>query len=120
MESLLYQLREIWAERRRVGLVTLGVLWGTLSLIVLLAFGSEMADATTHTMRNFGVHLLRFAGGATTRPFEGLPAGRAIQLLPEDAEAVREALTERYYQPNGLTPEIIPCIMVEGSGFAEF
>ncbi|MAW60436.1 MAG: hypothetical protein CMJ94_06340 [Planctomycetes bacterium] len=82
-------LQELWAERARVGLVALGVLWGTLSMGVLLAFGGAMSAATSATADNFGIDLLRVRGNATTQSFAGLPAGRGIGLRSSDAEALR-------------------------------
>ncbi len=94
MSALLDQLRELWAERRRVGLVALGVLWGTLGLTLLVAFGLEFRRATIATTLNVGDDLLCFSAGATTRPFEGLPSGRPIRLLPEDAPAVAASVPD--------------------------
>lgn len=94
MEPWVHHLRELWAERGRVGLVVLGVVWGTLSLTLLLAFGHSFVESTTETGRSFGTNLLRVSGGSTTRPFEGHPAGRRIALYPEDADAVAAALPD--------------------------
>ena len=88
MSSLLHHLRELWAERGRVGLVVMGVVWGTLSLTLLLAFGAEMVETTTGTAGNFGTHLLRLGSGARTVPYRGLPAGQWIHRYPEDADAI--------------------------------
>ena len=88
MRELARILSELWAERSRVGLVALGVLWGTLGLGILLSFGSSMNAASSETADNFGVALLRVGGAATTRPFQGLPAGRSLGLEPEDALAL--------------------------------
>lgn len=63
MEILLEQLRELWSERRRVVWVALGVAWGTLSLTLLIAFGSSFVSATHGTIDNFGKDLLRVGGG---------------------------------------------------------
>ena len=92
MEAVAHLLRELWAERGRISLVVLGVVWGTLSLSLLLAVGGELVAATTETSRSFGTGLLRFGTGATTMSHGGMPAGRTIQLVPEDAEAVRVAV----------------------------
>lgn len=94
MIALLDQLRELWSERRRVGLVALGVLWGSLGLTLLVSFGLEFKSATGATMVRIGDDLLRFSAGATTRPFSGLPSGRPIRLVPDDALAVAAAVPE--------------------------
>ncbi|MCP3916283.1 MAG: ABC transporter permease [bacterium] len=94
MIGLFDQLRELWDERRRVGLVALGVLWGSLGLTLLVTFGLEFRSATSATMIRVGDDLLRFYAGATTRPFAGLPSGRPIRLVPEDGPAVAAAVPE--------------------------
>lgn len=88
MSELRRILAELWAERARVGLVALGVLWGTLSLGILFAFGASMSAATSATADTFGVRLLRVHARATSRPHEGLPAGRALRMTAEDVAAL--------------------------------
>ena len=82
-------LGELWSNRLRMGLVALGVLWGTLSLASLLAFGGEMANAISQTSQNFGTDVLRVAGGSTTRPWQGRGPGQRVRLDANDAAAVR-------------------------------
>lgn len=81
-------LSELWADRLRTGFVALGVLWGTLGLASLLAYGGEMARATHATSMYFGRDLLRVSGAATTRPFRGFAAGRPVRLEVGDEELI--------------------------------
>ena len=108
MDAVLHHLRELWEERGRVGLVVLGVLWGTLSLTLLFAFGNEMVDATSQTSVNFGRSLLQVGSGATTRPHEGMPAGRWINRVAEDAEMVRAGVP-------GVDEVAVECLMGSGN-----
>ena len=89
MEGVLERLRELWAERRRLLWVALGVAWGTLSLTLLVAFGNSFVAATHGTMDHFGRDLLRISGGSTTLPYRGVPAGRGIPLRTQDAALLR-------------------------------
>ncbi len=82
-------LGELWSNRLRMGIVALGVLWGTLSLASLLAFGGEMTRAVSGTSQNFGSDLLRVTGGSTTRPWQGRGPGQRVRLGAEDAATVR-------------------------------
>lgn len=77
--------RELWVERSRLLLVVLGLVWGTVGLSLLTAFGSGMHDSMADILKTSGDAMLRLYAGSTTRPFAGLPAGRRIALLPEDA-----------------------------------
>ncbi len=87
---------ELWAERRRIGLVALGVAWGTLALTLLLAVGQSFVEATNQTISNFGDNLIRVAGNATTLPYRGLASGRAIGLVEADAELLARAVPQAH------------------------
>src|SRR5262249_42173987 len=76
--------RELWVERRRLTLVVLGLVWGTLGLTVLLAFGEGFHGAMGRALAASGDAMLRLWGGATTRAFQGLPAGRPVPLEADD------------------------------------
>jgi len=60
--------------------------------------------------------------GVVGAQLAGAGFGGCIMIMAkkESTEAIRQALTEHYYQPNGLKPDVIPCVMAEGSGLAEF
>src|SRR5262245_3611256 len=80
---------ELWAERSRMAMVTLGLVWGTLSLTVLMAFGQGSHEAMTGVLANSGQDLLRLSSGGTSRSFAGLPAGRLVRLRYDDVQALR-------------------------------
>ncbi len=87
---------ELWAERKRITLVALGVAWGTLALTMLLAFGQSFVIATNQTIHNFGENLIRVAGSSSTMPYQGLAAGRPVLLHVEDEELLRRALPQAH------------------------
>lgn len=84
-EWLRHCLRELIVDRGRVSLVVLGIVWGVLSLTVVLSFGQGLHAAMTRAVRAGGQNILRLYSQTTTLPFSGLPAGRDIRLVPEDA-----------------------------------
>lgn len=84
-EWLRHRLRELAVDRGRVLLVILGIFWGALSLTVVLSFGQGFRVAIARCLWNSGHDYLRVWGGMTTRPYAGLPAGRWVNLRPEDA-----------------------------------
>ncbi len=72
--------RELCSSRRALIPVVLGLVWGTVGLSVLMAFGEGFAVAMGASLARSGDAMLRFSSGATTQPFAGLPAGRRLQL----------------------------------------
>ncbi len=90
MHGCLEVLRELWADRRRSGLCVVALAWGTLGLTVLAGFGAGFDSAMRDVLHRSGDSLLRIRGGATTRPAEGLAAGRLVVVGLEDVEALRE------------------------------
>ena len=60
--------------------------------------------------------------GVVGAQIAGAGLGGCIMILAqkESVEALSNALTERYYGPEGREPEIISCIPAEGAGLAEF
>jgi len=60
--------------------------------------------------------------GVAGAQIAGAGLGGCIMVLArkESVEALSNALTERYYGPEGREPEIISCIPAEGAGLAEF
>ncbi|MBL7009019.1 MAG: ABC transporter permease [Planctomycetes bacterium] len=92
MEALRLLLRDLWAEKGRNALVALGVTWGTLSLTLLVSFGWEFVAAMNQVAANYGRSILRVSSGFTSAPFEGLPAGRFVELGQEDADLIGRAV----------------------------
>ncbi len=92
MNRLTEHLREIAADRSRFILVTLGVIWGVLSLTTVLGCGNGFDRAMKEATKNSGVEILRLFNGTTTRPWKGRPAGQPIRLKAEDATFLQERI----------------------------
>lgn len=94
LEAIRQRVVDLAADHTRIILVLLGVVWGTLSLTTVLAFGEEFSRSFERAIRESTRDILRFWAGATTRPHAGLPAGRWIGLSPEDARKIEERVAE--------------------------
>ncbi|MBI5851370.1 MAG: ABC transporter permease [Planctomycetes bacterium] len=90
MAELRELLVELWADRRRLALVVFALTWGTLGLVVLAGFGQGFDDAMRVVVARSGERMLRLSGGSTTRPFDGVPAGRPVRLEDAAVDALRE------------------------------
>jgi putative ABC transport system permease protein len=90
--------RFFWSEyrkrRRRASLITFALFWGTLSILLLMAFGQGMTTQARVSFSGLGQTLIMVYGGQTSLPFQGLPKGRPISLYPEDIDYLRDRIPE--------------------------
>jgi len=90
--------RFFWSEyrkrRKRAALITFALFWGTLSILLLMAFGQGMSTQARVSFSGLGETLVMVYGGQTSLVFEGLPKGRIIRLYPEDIDYLKERIPE--------------------------
>ncbi|MDA7497427.1 ABC transporter permease [bacterium] len=102
-------------DRGRIVLVTMGVVWGVLSLSIVLGFGKGLEQAMSEATVNSGVDMLRLWSGATTRPWQGRSAGSPIRFTPEDARYLEKAIPDL----RGVSVEFIsPSVPIEWRGLS--
>jgi putative ABC transport system permease protein len=87
-----------WSEyrkrRKKAALITFSLFWGTLSILLLMAFGQGMSAQFRVAFSGLGDTLIMVYGGQTSLEFEGLPKGRPISLYPEDVDFLKERIPE--------------------------
>jgi putative ABC transport system permease protein len=81
--------RNINQQRLRTFLTVFGIMWGTATLIILLAFGMGFRDLTTLNMRGMGDQIVIIFNGTTSINFEGYGIGRRIQMREPDASYIK-------------------------------
>ncbi len=91
-------VREFFADLRnqklRTSLTVLGIAWGTVAVVVLLAFGVGLEKQTKKRFHGLGDRIVILFGGRTTRAFAGFPDGRPVRLTAADAELIRQQVPE--------------------------
>ncbi|HVH11244.1 MAG TPA: ABC transporter permease [Gemmatimonadales bacterium] len=90
-------LADLQAQKLRTALTVLGIAWGTVAVVVLLAFGVGLERQTTKRFHGLGDRIVILWGGRTTKPFAGFPDGRSIRLLAEDAQTLTRDVPEIEY-----------------------
>jgi len=85
-------LDDIRKQKTRAFLTTIAITWGTLAVILLMAFGSGLTYRMKESLLNAGDRIIRIYGGQTTIKYEGLPVGRRILLREEDAQILLESV----------------------------
>jgi putative ABC transport system permease protein len=86
-------LQDLRTQKLRLTLTLFGIVWGTVAVLVLLAFGTGL-ERQAHQEMGMGENLLTVASGVTSLPYRGFPAGRRIRLVPEDAAVLRSQVPE--------------------------
>lgn len=94
MLSLRDALRQMWRDVRsqklRTFLTVFGIVWGTVSVSLLLAFGKGLQSQMILNSAGIGDAICIAWPGLTSTPFEGLGKGRRVRLNEDDVEAIRK------------------------------
>jgi putative ABC transport system permease protein len=108
--------RFFWSEyrkrRKKAALITFALFWGTLSILLLMAFGQGMNTQFHTSFSGLGQTLIMVYGGQTSVTFEGLPKGRQISLYPEDVDYLRDRIPEIL----NIAPESYNYLQVSANG----
>ncbi len=93
MLSLKDAVRQMWRDLRsqklRTALTVFGIVWGTVAVTLLLAFGKGLQRQITINAAGIGDQICIVWPGLTSVPFQGLGKGRRIRLNEDDVEAIR-------------------------------
>jgi len=96
--SLASTLRQFTADLRtqrlRTTLTVLGIAWGTIAVVVLLAFGVGLERQTRKRFHGLGDRIVILFGGRTTVSYAGFPEGRYISLREADGALLRREITD--------------------------
>lgn len=88
-EVLLQLLRDVRSQKLRTFLTVFGIVWGTVAVTLLLAFGTGLKKQMIKTTAGLGDRICIAWPGLTSIPYQGLGKGRRIRLMEEDVEAIR-------------------------------
>ncbi|MGB5105992.1 MAG: ABC transporter permease [Candidatus Zixiibacteriota bacterium] len=86
--------RDLRANKKRMMLTLVAVLWGTLSIVLLLAFAEGLKTQLATNSKGLGEGILIIWGGQTTIPYEGMGKGRSIRFYPEDLQEIQRQIPE--------------------------
>ncbi len=81
-------LGDLKAHKTRALLTMFAITWGTIAVVLLLAFGEGLRRTINRGLLNAGERIFMVWGGQTSRDFEGLPRGRRIPLTEDDMQLV--------------------------------
>jgi len=92
---------DLKAQKLRAFLTMFGIIWGTVAIVVLVAFGVGFRKQTVANMHGIGEGLAIVWPGKTTKPYAGYGIGRSLSFVEEDIKLVAAQV------PNisGISPE---------------
>jgi putative ABC transport system permease protein len=85
---------DLKAQKLRTFLTIFGIVWGTVAIVVLLAFGKGFERQLGINMHGIGEGIAIMFPGQTTRVFQGFGAGRSIRLMEDDAHLLLSQVAE--------------------------
>ncbi len=91
IKEIFYYLRQYKA---RTFMTLFGIVWGTVSIVVLLAFGTGVKKALSKSMHGMGERIAILWPGRTSLAWMGFNRDRYIHLVEEDAELLRREVRE--------------------------
>ncbi len=91
-------LREIFFYLRqykaRTAMTMFGIIWGTLTVILLLSFGVGVRKQMSKNMDGIGESIAIVWPGQTSIPYKGYGRNRRIRITEEETELLRSEISE--------------------------
>jgi putative ABC transport system permease protein len=95
-------LRVIWSlfarasslQRKRAALTVAAIAWGTVAILMLLAFGEGLGRQMMRSRVGMGENLAVWWPGETSKVWQGLPTGRRIQPRLDAIDYLRRRLPD--------------------------
>ena len=81
-------------QKKRATLTIASLAWGTVTILLLLAFGEGLKRQMMSNDQAMGNNMAIMWPGETSKPYKGLPEGRPIRPKMEDIDFARERLPE--------------------------
>lgn len=82
--------RDVRSQKLRTTLTVFGILWGTASVILLLAFGKGIHTNQVAASRGMGESIVIMWPGRTSKVFQGLARNRRIRFTEDDTRLIKE------------------------------
>jgi len=81
-------VRDLIRQPLRTSLTLSGVVWGTFSVVLLIAFGDSVGKAQIKRFHGMGQGIVLMFPSRTTLPWQGFLKGKPVRVTPEMVEAI--------------------------------
>jgi len=92
VEAFNQSVESLRRNRVRSVLTMLGIVWGIVTVVLLLSYGAAIGKCVLQGFLGIGDNIIMFWGGQTSMQAGGERSGQKVQLKEGDAEAIRDAL----------------------------
>jgi putative ABC transport system permease protein len=97
LSFLRQMLQDIRHQKVRTLLTLFGIIWGTVSVALLVAFGEGLQRRIDTNMKGLGDGIVIAWPSRTSKPYEGLGKGRPIKVSEDDLEALRREVPDAHF-----------------------
>ncbi len=87
-------LRDIRSQKLRTVLTIFGIVWGTISIVLLLGFGTGLGRQMVKNMHGLGEGIIILWPARTSIPYQGFNKGRALRFMEEDASLLSREIPQ--------------------------
>jgi len=92
VEAFNQSVESLRRNRVRSVLTMLGIVWGIVTVVLLLSYGAAIGKCVLQGFLGIGDNIIMFWGGQTSMQAGGERSGQKVQLKEGDADAIRDAL----------------------------
>lgn len=85
---------DLLSQKLRTFLTVFGIVWGTASVTLLLAFGEGFHKQVGVNMKGLGENIVICWPARTSMEWQGLPHGRRVRVTDDDMELIRSQVPE--------------------------
>jgi putative ABC transport system permease protein len=89
-ELITQSWQALMRNQLRSALTMLGIVWGLVSVVILLAYGQGLGGSVLQAFLNMGDNVIVLEPGQTSMQAGGQRAGKRVRYEYEDVQAVRE------------------------------
>src|ERR1700722_20206556 len=91
-EIIRQSLDSLLRNRLRSGLTMLGIVWGLVTVALLLSYGKSLGEGVLNGFMGLGDDNIMIWGGQTSMQAGGERSGKKVKFLDGDTEAVLDAV----------------------------
>ena len=91
-EIIRQSIDSLLRNRLRSGLTMLGIVWGMVTVVLLLSYGRSVGQGVLNGFLGIGNNVIMIWGGQTSMQAGGERSGKRVHFLDGDVEAVRDSV----------------------------